>query len=62
VGGGFSVSQAIRIATLNGATFLGLDNPDQTISTGKQAELVVFEENSVREIADTQNCEAACNR
>ena len=55
VEGGFSLPQAIQIATLNGAKFLGLDNLIGSITTGKQADLVVLEGNPVREIADIEN-------
>jgi imidazolonepropionase-like amidohydrolase len=54
VEGGFSLPQAIQIATLNGAKFLGLDNRIGSIATGKQADLVVLEGNPVREIADIE--------
>jgi imidazolonepropionase-like amidohydrolase len=54
VEGGFSAAEAIQIATLNGAKFLGLDNRIGSISTGKQADLVVLEGNPARQIADIE--------
>ncbi|NMH61175.1 amidohydrolase family protein [Alteromonas ponticola] len=40
---GFELSQAIKIASLNGATFLGRADQIGTIQTGKLANLAVFE-------------------
>lgn len=54
VAGGFSVPEAIRIATLNGATFLGMADRIGSISTGKQADLVVLDGNPLRQIADVE--------
>ena len=52
--GGFSLPEAIQIATLNGARFLGLNNQIGSISPGKQADLVVLDGNPVRQIADIE--------
>jgi imidazolonepropionase-like amidohydrolase len=38
---GFTPVQAIRIATLNGAIYLGRDGITGTIAPGKQADLIV---------------------
>ena len=54
VEGGFSLPEAIQIATLNGARFLGLDNQTGSIAAGKQADLVVLDGNPVRQIADIE--------
>ena len=54
VEGGFSLPEAIQIATLNGARFLGLDNRIGSISAGKQADLVVLDGNPTRQIADIE--------
>ena len=40
---GFSFEQAIRIATLNGATYLGRDKDVGTLEVGKRADIVVIE-------------------
>ena len=54
VEGGFSAEEAIRIATLNGAKFLGLDAQIGSIAAGKQADLVVLDGNPARQIADIE--------
>jgi imidazolonepropionase-like amidohydrolase len=54
VEGGFSPTEAIQIASLNGAKFLGLDSQIGSISAGKQADLVVLDGNPVQQIADVQ--------
>lgn len=54
VEGGFTPVEAIRIASLNGAKFLGLDDKIGSIATGKQADLVVIDGNPVRQIADVE--------
>ncbi len=54
VEGGFPAAEAIQIATLNGAKFLGLDNRIGSISQGKQADLVVLAGNPAREIGDIE--------
>ena len=41
--GGFSVEQAIRISTLNGAKFLGRDRDIGTLEVGKRADVVVID-------------------
>jgi imidazolonepropionase-like amidohydrolase len=52
VEGGFTPAEAIRIATLNGAKFLGLDDHIGSIAAGKQADLVVLDGNPVKQISD----------
>ncbi len=54
VEGGFTPEEAIRIATLNGARFLGLDQQIGSIAPGKQADLVVLDGNPVQRIADIE--------
>ncbi len=54
VEGGFTSEEAIRIATLNGARFLGLDQQIGSIAPGKQADLVVLAGNPVQRIADIE--------
>ena len=52
---GFTVPQAIKIATLNGATFLGIDKRTGTIEPGKQADLVIINGDPTKRIADIRN-------
>ncbi len=52
VQGGFSPTEAIQIATLNGARFLGIDRDTGSIAAGKQADLVVLDGNPAERIAD----------
>jgi imidazolonepropionase-like amidohydrolase len=54
VEGGFTPAEAIQIATLNGAKFLGLENRIGSIATGKQADLVVLDGNPAKQIADIE--------
>lgn len=54
VEGGFTPPEAIRIATLNGAKFLGLDASIGSIEAGKQADLVVIDGNPAARIADVE--------
>jgi len=57
VAGGFSPAEAIRVATLNGAKFLGLDSQIGSIAAGKQADLVVIAGDPARQIADVEKLE-----
>ncbi len=54
VEGGFTAAEAIQIATLNGAKFLGLEDKIGSIAQGKQADLVVLDGNPVKQIADVE--------
>lgn len=54
VEGGFTAVEAIRIATLNGAALLGLDEQIGTISPGKRADLVVLAGNPATRIEDIE--------
>jgi imidazolonepropionase-like amidohydrolase len=54
VEGGFTPAEAVQIATLNGAKFLGLDDRIGSIAPGKQADLVVLDGNPVMQIADIE--------
>jgi imidazolonepropionase-like amidohydrolase len=54
---GFSPLEAIRIATLNGATFLGRDQQIGSIASGKNADLVVVKGDPATRIADIENVE-----
>ncbi len=52
VGSGFTPLQAIKICTLNGATYLGRANRIGSIAVGKQADLVVIDGNPAVNIDD----------
>ena len=54
VDGGFTPVEAIRIATLNGAQFLGLAAKTGSIAVGKDADLVVINGDPSRRIADIE--------
>jgi imidazolonepropionase-like amidohydrolase len=57
VDAGFTPVQAIRIATLNGAIFLGRQNQIGSIAVGKNADLVVMTGDPSTRIADIENVE-----
>jgi imidazolonepropionase-like amidohydrolase len=57
VEGGFSVVEAIRIATANGARALGILDRTGTVEAGKVADLVVIDGNPVDRIADIRKVE-----
>jgi imidazolonepropionase-like amidohydrolase len=52
---GFTPVQAIRIATLNGAIFLGRQDRIGSISIGKNADLVIIKGDPATHIADIEN-------
>jgi imidazolonepropionase-like amidohydrolase len=52
---GFAPVQAIRIATLNGAIFLGRQDHIGSIAVGKNADLVVMKGDPATRIADIEN-------
>ena len=54
---GFTPLEAIRIATLNGATYLGLAARVGSIAVGKQADLIVFNGDPSAKISDIRNVE-----
>ncbi len=54
---GFSPVEAIKIATLNGATYMGRQNEIGTIAAGKNADLVVIKGNPASKIEDVENVE-----
>jgi imidazolonepropionase-like amidohydrolase len=54
---GFSPLEAIRIGTLNGATFLGLAGRIGSIAPGKDADLVVIRGNPATNINDVEQVE-----
>lgn len=54
---GFTPVEAIKIATLNGATFLGEDSRIGSIAAGKQADLMIVKGNPATKISDIENIE-----
>ena len=54
---GFTAEQAIKIATYNGAFFLGQSDQIGTLSKGKQADIIVVRGNPAAEIKDIRNTE-----
>src|SRR5205807_9674301 len=54
---GFSPVEAIRIATLNGAMFLGRQDQIGSIAVGKNADLVVMKGDPATRIADIESVE-----
>ncbi len=54
---GFTPVEAIKIATLNGATFEGLASSIGSIAPGKEADLVVVNGDPSRKISDIENTE-----
>ena len=59
---GFSPLEAIRIATLNGATYLGRQDRIGSIATGKQADLIVVNGDPTARIADVEKVEIVFKR
>lgn len=57
VEGGFTPVEAIRVATLNGATYLGRASRVGSIAVGKQADLVVINGNPAVRVADIRHVE-----
>jgi len=54
---GFTPVQAIQIATLNGATYLGQQDHIGSIAAGKQADLVLIKGDPSKKIEDIENVE-----
>jgi imidazolonepropionase-like amidohydrolase len=54
---GFSAVEAIKIATLNGAVYLGRDKQIGSIAVGKNADLVVIKGDPSKQISDIENVE-----
>ncbi len=54
---GFTPLDAIKIATLNGAKFLGEDSRIGSIAVGKQADLMIVKGNPALKITDIENVE-----
>jgi hypothetical protein len=54
---GFSPVEAIKVATLNGATYLGRQDQIGSIAVGKNADLVVMRGEPSKNIKDVENVE-----
>ena len=54
---GFSPVEAIKIATLNGAVYMGRDKQIGSIAVGKNADLVVIKGDPSKQISDVENVE-----
>jgi imidazolonepropionase-like amidohydrolase len=54
---GFPPVEAIKIATLNGAVYLGRDKQIGSIAAGKNADLVVIKGDPSKQISDVENVE-----
>lgn len=54
---GFSPLEAIKIATLNGAIFLGRDKQIGSVTPGKNADLVIVKGDPSKQIRDIENVE-----
>lgn len=54
---GFSPLEAIKIATLNGAVYLGKEKQIGSIAVGKNADLVVIKGDPSKQISDIENVE-----
>jgi len=57
VDAGFTPVEAIRIATLNGATYLGKEASIGSIAAGKDADMVVLEGNPAEKIENVEKVE-----
>jgi len=57
VEGGFSPVEAIRTATMNGATYLGKQDQIGSIAVGKNADIVVIKGNPAAHIEDVEKVE-----
>lgn len=54
---GFSPVEAIKVATLNGAIYLGRDKQIGSIAVGKNADLVVMKGDPSKQVSDVENVE-----
>ena len=54
---GFSPVEAIKIATLNGAVYMGKDKQIGSLAPGKNADLVVIKGDPSKQISDVENVE-----
>jgi imidazolonepropionase-like amidohydrolase len=54
---GFSPVEAIKVATLNGAVYLGKQDQIGSVAVGKNADLVVMKGDPSTKISDVENVE-----
>jgi imidazolonepropionase-like amidohydrolase len=54
---GFSPAEAIRIATLNGASYMGREKEIGSVAIGKNADLMVIKGDPSKQISDIENVE-----
>lgn len=54
---GFSPVEAIKIATLNGATYLGRDQQIGSVAAGKNADLIVIKGDPSKQVSDIESVE-----
>jgi imidazolonepropionase-like amidohydrolase len=54
---GFSIEEAIKLATLNGAEYLGIENETGTIEVGKEADLVLINGDLSKDISNIRKME-----
>ena len=54
---GFTPVEAIKIATLNGATYMGKEKEIGSIAAGKNADLIVIKGDPSKKISDVENVE-----
>jgi imidazolonepropionase-like amidohydrolase len=52
--GGMTPHEALRVATLNGATYLGLEHEIGSLTEGKLADLIVLEGNPLEDLANAE--------
>lgn len=53
--GGMSNHDALKVATINGASYLGMDDHIGSIEVGKLADLIVIDGNPLENLRDTEN-------
>jgi imidazolonepropionase-like amidohydrolase len=54
---GFTIEEAIKLATLNGAVYLGIENETGTIEAGKEADLILINGDLSKDISNIRKME-----
>ncbi|MGB5357789.1 MAG: amidohydrolase family protein, partial [Eudoraea sp.] len=54
---GFSIEGSIKIATLNGAEYLGIENETGTVEVGKEADLILINGDLSKDISNIRKME-----
>jgi imidazolonepropionase-like amidohydrolase len=54
---GFSIEDAIKLSTLNGAAYLGIENETGTIEAGKEADLVLLDGDLSKDVTNIRHME-----